>query len=180
MWFLSRYDHSIDSKNRLLLPAAHRKALELQELGSTLIARAVLGRDPESNLKFRYVELTPQTVFEKLSAADATRTHLVIDSKEAEKAYRVFGSSHLMELDDAGRILLTDRFVNRTGKEPNPRGEKMLQDEVSIVGMGTTIQLWNAKELLWYDKRKLELTLGESLSGWDNIMDEGGETISQG
>jgi DNA-binding transcriptional regulator/RsmH inhibitor MraZ len=56
----------------------------------------------------------------------------------------------------------------------------MLQDEVSIVGMGTTIQLWNAKELLWYDKRKLELTLGESLSGWDNIMDEGGETISQG
>ncbi len=179
MWFLSRYDHTVDSKNRLLLPAAHRKALDNRELGVTLIARAVLGRDPESNLKFRYVELTPQKVYETLSAADAPRTNLVIDSKQVEQAYRVYGSAHMMELDDAGRILLTDRFVNRTGKEPNPRGEKMLHGEVSIVGMGTSIQLWNANELLWYDQRKLERSLGEPLSSWDNIMDEGEASNSQ-
>jgi|GEM_PF-2327815 DNA-binding transcriptional regulator/RsmH inhibitor MraZ len=180
MWFLSRYDHSIDSKNRLLLPAAHRKAMESKDLGAVLVARAVLGRDSESNLKFRYVELTPQKVYEELSAIDAPRNNLVIDSKQIEQAYRVFGSAHLMEIDDTGRILLTDRFVNRTGKEPNPRGEKMLHAEVSIVGMGRSIQLWNVDELLWYEQKKLERSLGEPLSNWENIMEQSGATNSPG
>ena len=180
MSFLSRYDHTIDSKNRLLLPAAHRKALDAQNLGAALIARAVLGRDPESGLKFRYVDLTPQAVYEDFSAVDAPRNSLLIDSKQIDQAYRVYGSAHMMELDDAGRILLTDRFVNRTGKEPNPRGEKMLRGEVSIVGMGQSIQLWNANELLWYDQRKLERYLGEPLSSWDNIMEESGAPDSRG
>lgn len=182
MLFLGRYEHSIDAKNRLQMPAAFRKVLEAQEpeLGKALIARAVIGKDPESNLRYRYIELTPEKVFAKLSAGDVMRTNVITDSRQTEQAYRIFGSSHSMDLDETGRILLTDRFTKRTASEPNPRGEKMLRGNVSIVGMGMTIQLWNANELLAYDRQKLEMALGEPLDAWDKLLDIDQKPESQG
>ena len=132
------------------------------------------------NLKIRYLELMPEVVYSELSAADMSRKNLNVGMGEVYKLNQLFGSAYYLEIDDAGRVLLPERYINRDGRQPNLLGERMLGTAVSVVGIDKSIAIWNQNEFLWFDRTMQEKSLGEPLASWDDISGQAAPQISQG
>ncbi len=112
MSFISLYFHSMDSKNRLFIPAKFR-----DQLGE----RFFVMPGAESNL-FVY----PQETFEEI-AEQYRRTHRSL------KEQRDFFSNVVeASVDNQGRITLDSRFVEHAE----------LVKETAIVGAGRRIEIW--------------------------------------
>lgn len=123
MHFLSTWEHSIDAKHRLQLPAEVRELAETDEHGTKWVA----GPGPHGLLK-----LWPQRTFDKMldpyskdplanPAIDAWRTMM----------YR---RSAWLEIDSAGRVRLPERLLRDFG----------LTSEVVILGAGDGLELMDA------------------------------------
>lgn len=118
--FFGQYDHTIDEKGRLTIPARFRE--DLQE--STYIT---LGFD--DNLM-----CMSQHNLEILS--HKLRTHNIIDPS-ARKLRRLFYSfGVLIETDKSGRILIPQ----------NLRDMIHLEDNVVITGAGDYFEIWSASQ----------------------------------
>ena len=112
MAFISLYFHSMDSKNRLFIPARFR-----DQLGE----RFYVMPGAESNL-FVY----PQETFEEI-AEQYRKTHRSL------KEQRDFFSNVIeTSVDNQGRITLDGRFVTHAE----------LVKETAIVGAGRRIEIW--------------------------------------
>ncbi len=115
---------SLDSKGRLAIPARHRETL-LSNFGSKLVvtleARDHLLLYPEPN--WRPVEA-------RLLALPSGNPLL----KRYQKL--VLGHAELLDMDGAGRILLSPRL----------RALVKLDKDVALVGMGNRFELWDAAD----------------------------------
>ena len=131
--FRGTFDHTLDAKNRLTVPARYRAALaEGVVLAQPLDLKPCVGvwRAEE------YDRYTRRTV-EELPPLSPRRTEL-------ERF--VYGSSHDAELDAAGRIMIPNSL----------REEAKLAKDVIVVGVGERLELWD--KATWSEHRSTLLS----------------------
>lgn len=117
---------TIDAKGRLSMPTKHRDALMAQCEG-----RLTLMRHPDGCLL-----IYPRPVWE------AKREKLVaMDARTRGLQRRLLGSANDVELDTAGRFLVSAELRQDAG----------LQHDVKLMGMGTHFELWDADRLKAYE-----------------------------
>ncbi|MCH2161979.1 MAG: hypothetical protein MK085_08920 [Phycisphaerales bacterium] len=102
MLLLGEFEHTIDAKNRLAVPAELREVLDPRRDGMSLIAA------PGSNSA---LWLWPETTFKALSAD--LGGSLVGDAELVDFERAIFSQSARCPLDTAGRVRLPERLLTR-------------------------------------------------------------------
>jgi MraZ protein len=115
--FLGQYEHTIDEKGRLTIPAKFR-----EELGDGLI----LTQGFEGSLL-----ALPPDLFEQMS--NRVRSMSITDSNSRALRRFIFASASLIEIDKAGRMLLPS-FL---------RDSANLADNAVLVGNGEYFEVWS-------------------------------------
>lgn len=119
MAFRGTFDHTLDAKNRLTVPARYRAALaDGVVLAMPVDQQPCVGvwrpEDYERYTERALSELPP------------------LSPRLAELERFFYGSSHDVELDAAGRIMVPSFLTEHAG----------LQKEVVVVGAGDRLELW--------------------------------------
>jgi MraZ protein len=125
--FLGRFEHSVDNKGRVSVPARFRGELA----GELIITR---GND-------RCLYLFTQDAWEPLAAKLNALPTGDADARNLRRA--VFSAAEPVELDRQGRIMIPDhlrQYSNITGN-------------VSIIGLGTYIEIWDQQAWQEIDDR---------------------------
>lgn len=121
---IGEYQHTLDSKKRLAIPAKLRK-----EFGE----RAILTRGLNNSL-FLYPLERWQRLTEKLE-------HLSVGQADARTFQRLqFSGAAEVELDQLGRILIPDYLKNYAG----------LKQKVTIVGVNDRLEIWDEERWVNY------------------------------
>jgi MraZ protein len=116
LMFLGQYQHSLDDKGRLTIPAAFRDALG---------DGAFISQGFDRNLMVMSAAYF-QLVYERLNAMNIT------DPTTRLLRRLVFSSAYKVEVDKAGRILLP----------PQSRQFLALSNEATVVGQGEYFEIW--------------------------------------
>lgn len=115
--FMSEYNHSIDAKGRMIVPAKFREAL-----GNDFVVTQGL-----DGCLFVFPNSEWQVFEEKLRG-------LPVSNKDARKFTRFFlAGAASVELDSQGRILLPAVLRNFAG----------LEKEAVVVGVGSRVEIWD-------------------------------------
>ena len=118
--FIGEYEHSIDQKGRLIMPAKFRESL-----GEKFVATKGL-----DGCLFVYSIEEWQTLETKLKTLPFT-------NKDARTFIRFFFSGAIeCEVDKQGRILITS----------NLREYANLEKEVSIIGVSNRVEIWSREK----------------------------------
>lgn len=118
--FLGQYQHSLDEKGRLTIPAAFR---------DTLGEGAFISQGFDRNLMVMSAAYF-QLVYERLNSMNIT------DPATRLLRRLVLSSAYQVEVDKAGRILLP----------PKPRQFLALSNEATLVGQGEYFEIWTPAE----------------------------------
>lgn len=117
MTFRGLHQHSLDSKDRITVPAQYRSALA---------EGVVLKRGVE-----RCVEVWPAGAAEESERKQLARLDSM--SRDARRLQRrLFAHSESVELDSAGRVRLSRSLLGYAG----------LEGSCEIVGMGECLEIW--------------------------------------
>lgn len=119
MAFRGLYEHSLDSKDRLTVPARFRSALA----DGVVLSK---GLDP-------CVDLYTPEAFERVSDTYLA-PHSPFGSDARKMRRRFHGGSYDEKLDSAGRVRLPKQLVEHAG----------LDGPCVIVGAGENLEIWNA------------------------------------
>ena len=125
--FLGRFDHSVDNKGRVSVPARFRGQLS----GELIITR---GND-------RCLYLFTQEAWEPLAAKLNALPTGDADARNLRRA--VFSAAEPVELDKQGRVMIPDHLRQYSG----------ISDNVAIIGLGTYIEIWDQQSWLALDTR---------------------------
>jgi MraZ protein len=126
MAFRGTYDHSLDAKNRLTLPARFRG-----QLGE----KVVLARGTANCVTV----FTPSDFDAYVEAALANEHPL---SPRADQINRFFqANSHEVDIDAAGRVALPPRLLSHAA----------ISKEVVVTGVGSRLEIWDRKAWDDYD-----------------------------
>ncbi|HEX5620649.1 MAG TPA: division/cell wall cluster transcriptional repressor MraZ [Solirubrobacteraceae bacterium] len=127
MAFHGTFEHTLDTKNRLTVPAKFRAALA----GKVFLVR---GADP-------CISLYPEPTYSELT--EAALQGMNPFSTQARELKRMFyGNATDTELDSAGRVMLTPRHLEHAG----------IDREVVITGAGDCLELWDRSAWEAYDR----------------------------
>jgi MraZ protein len=125
--FLGRFEHSVDNKGRVAVPARFRGELA----GELIITR---GND-------RCLYLFTQDAWEPLAAKLNALPTGDADARNLRRA--VFSAAEPVELDRQGRIMIPDHL----------RQYSNINGNVSIIGLGTYIEIWDQQSWQEIDDR---------------------------
>lgn len=118
--FMGEYDHTIDAKGRLIIPAKFR-----EELGDSFY----IGKGTDGNLNVYTTEYWME--FEKkLSELPST---LVKKTRQLKRFY--MAGTELVELDKQGRVLVPNKLREHAG----------LTKDVTLVGVGDKVEIWSTE-----------------------------------
>jgi MraZ protein len=117
--FLGRFAHSVDNKGRVAVPARFRDRLS----GELILTR---GND-------RCLYLFTQEAFEPLAAKLEALPNGDADARNLRRA--VFSAAEPVEIDKQGRIIIPDHL----------RQYASISGEVSIIGLGSYIEIWDTQ-----------------------------------
>lgn len=130
MLFQGEFPHSLDSKNRVVLPSAFRKELPEDEARQVVVA---IGR------RARWLNLYTKRAWEKRVAGLLEKYDE--DKEEDEKYLRdVFSSAYPIDLDAQFRFVLPKERRDQVG----------IEIDVMFVGMGKRIEIWAADRYAEY------------------------------
>lgn len=115
--FLGRFEHSLDVKGRVAVPARFRDKLS----GEFIVTR---GND-------RCLNIFPAEEWEPLAARLNALSIGDVDARNLRRA--IFSAAEPVELDKQGRIMLPDHLRQYAG----------LQSNVTIIGVGNHIEIWD-------------------------------------
>jgi MraZ protein len=116
--FTGRYDHTIDSKGRLTIPANYRPLLP--------DSQAFITQGFDTNLMVMTTE-----AFESFSQ-QLTETSLT-DPDARQLLRLIFSSTQEVNIDGAGRILIP-QFLREVAR---------IESAVVVIGMGSMFELWS-------------------------------------
>ncbi|HPS54677.1 MAG TPA: hypothetical protein PLP05_03680 [Sedimentisphaerales bacterium] len=116
------YQHVIDNKNRVLVSNKLRNQIDVDEHGSNFYM--VLGANG-------ILCLYPEKYFEQVIAAGSPSSLAPDEAVVFERMS--FALANKVELDNQGRILLSERLRSRAG----------LQNNITLVGVRDHIEIWN-------------------------------------
>lgn len=127
MLFTGQFEHTIDAKNRLAIPAEIRARWKSKEDGEAWIAVPWTGG---------VIRLYTESDFSR--RASSGFLSLTPDEDEAELQATFFGLAERSEMDSAGRIRVTEEHRTLTGLGP----------EVILIGAGDRLEIrdrraWN-------------------------------------
>jgi len=117
--FMGEYQHTIDSKGRLIMPAKFR-----EELGESFVLTRGL-----DNCLFVYPLPEWAALEKKLKALPFTRS----DARAFTRFF--FSGATECELDKQGRVLIPN----------NLREHAKLQKDVVIIGVSSRVEIWSAE-----------------------------------
>ena len=118
MAFRGQYEHSLDSKNRLAIPARFRAAFS---------DGLVLAKDPDACLAVWTPERHESIIERALGALNPM-------GSQYRKLSRYFqGNSFDNELDASGRVTLPPQLLEHSG----------IAKEVMVVGVGDHLEVWD-------------------------------------
>ena len=127
MAFHGTFEHSLDAKNRLTVPARFRAALA----GGVFLVRGV---DP-------CISLYPETTY--TSITQSALSQLNPFSPQARELKRMlYGNATSSELDSAGRVMLGSKELEHAG----------IAREVVVTGAGDCLELWDRSAWEAYDR----------------------------
>lgn len=135
MLFTGEYEHTIDAKHRLAIPAEVRARLDQEEHGDAFY----LVPGPNGCLW-----LWPERTFERM--ADATERSLLPPEELMEFEEFLFSQSTRLEIDKTGRVRLPPRALERYG----------LQGTVMILGVKDHLELRDTQQWRTQLDRKFE------------------------
>lgn len=125
--FLGRFEHSVDNKGRVAVPARFRGQLE----GELIITR---GND-------RCLYLFTQEAWEPLASKLNALPTGDADARNLRRA--VFSAAEPVEIDKQGRIMIPDHLRQYSGITGN----------VAIIGLGNYIEIWDQQSWIDLDNR---------------------------
>ncbi|MFT4100867.1 MAG: division/cell wall cluster transcriptional repressor MraZ [Burkholderiaceae bacterium] len=138
-----RSELSLDVKGRMAVPAKYRPALVDPDTGRSVVVTTV---HPRGFLVI-YPYRTWLDVVAKLEARD--------DEQGRDLRRTVIGNAHEDELDGSGRILVPLEL----------REEGRLEKEITLVGVGSSLELWPTNEYQAQRKKDREKLASADLSG---------------
>ena len=115
--FLGRYEHTIDEKGRITIPAKFRDGLE----DSIFVTQGFDGN----------LQAFPPDLFELMSSQVRSISYLDVNSRRLRRI--LFSNAEQTRFDSAGRILLP-AFLRETAN---------LKDIAIVVGSGEYFELWS-------------------------------------
>jgi MraZ protein len=118
--FYGEYEHTIDDKNRLTLPARFRDDLE---------AGVVLARGIERN-----IEVYPRESWDANVARIAELDSLTREAREMKRF--VFAGAAVTELDKQGRVIVPPQLAKHAG----------IDKDVVLAGVHDHIEVWDRAE----------------------------------
>ena len=141
--FMGEYNHTIDTKGRMIIPAKIR-----EQLGD--LCNVTKGLD---NCLAIYTEEAWKKISTALQSQSSTKA-----SVRALKRF-VFGSAAELEYDKQGRVLI-----------PVPLREyASLDKQAVIVGAGDHVEIWSREKFDFYDEQVAE-SMEELVEGLEGIM----------
>lgn len=120
MLFTGQYEHTIDAKQRLAIPADIRARLSPKHDGAAWMATPWLGG---------IIRLYTEAHFERLGSERSLT--LTPDEDEAELQATLFGLTRRLEMDSAGRVRLPEDLLQMV----------QLAGEVVLVGAGDRLEI---------------------------------------
>ena len=135
MAFRGHYEHSLDSKNRLSIPAKFRAAFS---------SGVVLSKDSDPCIGAWTPEAHEDTVAGALEGLNPL-------GRKRKQIQRFFQSNAFdLELDSAGRVTVPGQLIEHAG----------IRKEVVVVGVGDHLEIWNEER--WGDEQSaLAGSIGE-------------------
>ena len=118
--FYGEYEHTIDDKNRLTLPARFRDELD---------AGVVLARGIERN-----IEIYPRGSWDANVARIADLDSLTREAREMKRF--VFSGATVTELDKQGRVIVPPNLAKHAG----------IDKDVVLAGVHDHIEVWDREE----------------------------------
>lgn len=138
--YTGEYNHTVDSKGRLILPSKLREALG----DEFVVTKGVDG------CLFVYDKTEWSEFEEKLNA-------LSITNRESRKVLRFFLSGAVsVEVDKQGRFLIPTNLREYAGVEK----------DVVLAGCGRNIEIWDKQR---YEDSKIDADIGEMMDYLDDI-----------
>lgn len=137
--FYGSFDHSMDSKGRVILPAKFRN-----ELGSEVVMTV----GPQNCLRiFKSEDFTEMTqeMFRKYSQ-DTDRSNRENSQKAMRALRQVMSQASDVPIDKQGRILIPQKMRRLVEGDGDSNKSEML----TFTGMMNYIELWNAEEYKEY------------------------------
>ena len=120
---ISSYEHSVDVKGRVFVPAKWR-----EDLGETVaVIRGLLERDSEAKCLFGMSESELNRLIDRIK-------QIAISDVEAQSALRlILANACICEVDKQGRILISASLREYAG----------IGEDAVLVGVGTKIEIWS-------------------------------------
>jgi MraZ protein len=117
--FTGTFEHTLDAKNRLTIPSKFR---------------AELSKGVYLSRTFKdCVSLYPAQTYTEMAEAALKRVENPLSAQGREARRVLYGSALETELDSAGRVMLTPKFLEHAG----------IGREVVITGVGDCLELWD-------------------------------------
>lgn len=136
MGFRGLYDHRVDDRGRVAIPARYREQF---------LAGAVVNMSPDG-----CVQVYTQQGFDEKSNREASIPDTALTGRRSRR--RFDATSFDVELDRQGRILLPQRF----------REEADLRGPVVIAGVRECLEIWNPER--WEEELKAAMEQEDSFS----------------
>lgn len=136
--FIGEYEHSVDQKNRLILPSSIRDSFENNE---TLI----LSKAPVEPC----LTLFPFSRWEEFLMSEELNNGRTEDARKIRR--RLTRNANKIEVDSQGRILLPDKLKDIAG----------IKDTVTVVGNYDRVELWSPEVLSDYQETDTDEELQE-------------------
>jgi len=143
LMFLGEFNHSLDSKGRLTIPAKFRNALA---------DGLVVTRNPADQCLLVFPRAAWEVLADKVSALPLT------DARSAAFRRAFFSAAEDLEPDAQGRILLNQRL----------RTYAQIDSDVVIAGQNKFLELWSPG--LWEERAMGELSAADFSSDFFNTL----------
>lgn len=143
--FQGRTNLNLDNKGRLAIPAKHRDVL-LAECAGQLVVTAD---------SLNYLLIYPKPEWNAIAQDLMRRSNANPVVKKLQRM--LVGSAQEVEVDGAGRILISPELRNQVGLDKN----------VTLVGQGRKFELWD--EAKWHGEVSEPLVLGDSSTGLEGF-----------
>lgn len=142
MSFRGHYEHSLDAKNRLSVPARFR---------ATFSSGLVLSKASDACISVS----TPEAHESMLERALEGKNPLGSEYRAVQRYFQ--GNSFDVELDASGRVTLPGRLLEHAG----------IEKETVVAGVGDHLEIWDRKR--WDNEQAaLDASIGEVTEGLGN------------
>lgn len=119
MAFTGTFEHNLDAKNRLTIPSKFRAELSK----GVYLSRAM----------DNCISLYPSETYTQMAEQALSQVRNPLSQQGRELRRLLYGNALETELDSAGRVMLTQRFLEHAG----------IDREVVITGVGDCLELWD-------------------------------------